>query len=350
LSSFDHQLLLERWLPFTRDLKHLYRERLGPHLHRALRIATHPVSVFVLLQGVCIAVTVLWVVWFLNQNEALQQVERVLGEKNIDHSFGIGLLIAGCILLGVLIVGLIVLFTNAQRIASLNRQQQNFLSSVTHELRSPLASLQLAFDTVRARELGREQRDQLFQYVDRDLSRLKRLVDQILLSAKLDRGMIDLQKVDEVMMKDLVEDVISRASHLDSGITSRISLSCDPELRVRTSKDGISLILGNFLENAVKYSPRGSPITITVAYRDRACQIAVSDQGFGLMPRERKKVFKMFHRSESATSRAIPGTGLGLYIVSTIAKALGGKVWADSRGRNLGSTFYLKVPDLNDRF
>ncbi len=328
-----------------RELRFLIGERIGPMIGRMIRFFTHPVAIFVILQLVCIAVTVLWVVWFVNQDQALNELAQTFGQQNIDRSFGLGLLIAGCILLGVLIVGLIVLFTNAQRQSRLNRQQQNFVSSVTHELRSPLASLQLAFDTIRSRNLEQDVKLKFFEMIDRDLNRLKKLVDQILLSAKLDRGMIDLQKMEEINLRELVAEAVSKASFLDPQLASRVQIHVDPASNVFSTKDGLALILGNFIENAIKYSPRGSLIQVEASCRADRCEFSVKDQGFGLVAREKKKVFRMFHRANAATKHAIPGTGLGLYIVHTIVKSMGGKVWAESDGRNLGSRFCVSIPD-----
>jgi signal transduction histidine kinase len=330
-----------------RELRFLIRERIGPIFGRVIRFLTHPVSIFVILQLVCIAVTVLWVVWFVNQDQALSELAQTFGQQNIDRSFGLGLLVAGCILLGVLIVGLIVLFTNAQRQSRLNRQQQNFVSSVTHELRSPLASLQLAFDTIRTRSLEQEVKQKFFEMIDRDLSRLKKLVDQILLSAKLDRGMIDLQKLEEINLRDLVADAVSKASFLDTQLASRVKIEVDPSNTIFSTRDGLALILGNFIENAIKYSPRGSPIEVSVNCQGERCDFSVKDQGFGLVKGEKKRVFRMFHRANAATKHAIPGTGLGLYIVQSIVKSMGGKVWAESDGRDLGSKFCVSIPGRN---
>lgn len=322
----------------------IYNSVLKPSVSWHFRILTHPIAIFVILQLVCIATSVLWVVWFIDQDAALLQVSQSFSEYNLNRSYGLGLLIAGCILLGVILVGTIFLFVFGLKQSKLNRQQQNFISSVTHELRSPLSSIQLAFETLRLRNLSAAASQQLHTVVLSDIDRLKRLVDQILLSAKLDRGMLDIKKVERLEVKTVINSAITKSSHLQVGLNHRISLECDDALVIESSPDAIDLVLGNLLENAVKYSPRNSPIRIVASDVGKFVRIEVIDQGFGLSPRDFKRVFKMFHRAEVATKKAIPGTGLGLFIVQNIVRSLGGNISVSSLGKDMGSTFTVLLP------
>jgi signal transduction histidine kinase len=309
-----------------------------------LRFFTHPIVVFVLLQLVCIAITVIWVVWFVNQDQALRELSDSLAAANVERNYGLGLLIAGCILLGVVIVGVIILFVEAQRQIIFNRQQQNFVSSVTHELRSPLASLQLAVDTMRARELSAEVQSQLYQVIESDIARLKKLIDQILVSAKLDSGIVNLQNRQAINAQELIAEVVDNLVYADGHLRERVTINCASDLSLFSTREGLVLILSNLIENAVKYSPVESQIEVNVSANVEEIKFAVVDHGFGLQPRELKKVFKMFYRADVTTERAIAGTGLGLYIVKTLATALGGQINAESKGHGLGSTFSFKIP------
>ena len=127
-------------------------------------------------------------------------------------------------------------------------------------------------------------------------------------------------------------------------IAARMKLECAPGLSLRTSRSALNLILNNLIENAVKYSPKGAPITITVDAQKDATRLSVKDHGIGLAPKERRRLFKMFHRSDVAIQKAIPGTGLGLYIVKTAVRVLGGRVWVESEGQDRGSTFHVELP------
>ncbi|NRA65149.1 MAG: HAMP domain-containing histidine kinase [Pseudobacteriovorax sp.] len=311
-----------------------------------LKRLTDPIVVFILLQVVWLAFVVLWVVWFVNQNEAFQQISAILGSSSIQSTTGIMTLVIGSILLGMILVGTVVLFIFTQVQGSLLRQQRSFVSSVTHELRSPLASLQLSFETMQREGLPETVRVKLFNMVQKDIDRLTRLVDRILLSARLDRGILDNRSQLEVFcLKDLIKKTIEETRHLDTSVHERITIHCPDHLKVRSIPMGMSMILGNLIENAIKYSNPGTAINIHVKREDYELRVAVEDQGFGLNSRDQRKVFKMFHRTPRATRNAVPGTGLGLFIVKSMAKALGGRIWVESEGIGKGSTFLVGFPE-----
>lgn len=328
----------------------------NPHVHpwylkrfiSAIKWMTHPIFVFVSLQVVWLAIIILWVIWFLNQKDDIAELANALGTKSIQPSYGIFFLTVGCILLGILLVGTVLLFIFTQRQTNFMRQQQTFLSSVTHELRSPLASLQLSFETLQNHNLPINMRDRLYDMALRDLQRLFRLVDRILLSSRLDRGIIEYENTErQIDLNNLIDTAVDQASYLDQNIQSRMIKKIPENFRLWTSPQAVSLILGNLVENAVKYSPAGTPIMIEAKPQNEGVVISVADQGFGLSAKDKRKLFKMFHRSERMTKKAVPGTGLGLYIVRSTALLLGGKVWAESPGVGLGTTFYVYLPDAN---
>ena len=301
-----------------------------------------PIAVFVILQVVWLSFVVLWVVWFVNQQESFQQISSILGSTALDTTTGIMTLVIGSILLGMILVGTVVLFVYTQVQGSLLRQQRSFVSSVTHELRSPLASLQLSFETMQRDNIPETVRDKLFHMVQRDIERLTRLVDRILLSARLDRGIVDHRsQIETFNLKQLIYKTMEDSRHLDPKIMDRVQVHCPETLEVKTIKMGMSMVLGNLIENALKYSEAGSPILVKVCREDYELKIAVSDSGFGLNSRDKRLIFKMFHRTPRAAKNAVPGTGLGLFIVRSMLKGLGGRIWVDSDGIGKGSTFTI---------
>ncbi|MGE0171729.1 MAG: HAMP domain-containing sensor histidine kinase [Oligoflexales bacterium] len=321
------------------------RTALKRFIVKSLLFATHPIVVFVVLQIVWVAITILWVSWFVDQKESFTEMARHLG-RTTDTTYGLVFLVAGVILLAVILIGTVLLFIFAQRQASLIRQQRNFVSSVTHELRSPLASIQLSIETLQRENVPKPVIEQLFSMVGKDIERLSRLVDQILVSARLDRGLIDVSEAtkEEIYLVDILRKTVEESVHRDPKVQERVSIECPPELMLDTVPLAINLILGNLLENAMNYSPRSTPISIAVTEKDNEVTIGVRDQGFGIEKKDLRKVFKMFHRTKTSTKKAIPGTGLGLYIVKSTVKTLGGKVWAESNGPGQGSVFYVQLP------
>ncbi|MBC7658602.1 MAG: HAMP domain-containing histidine kinase [Chitinophagaceae bacterium] len=316
---------------------------------RVIKRLTHPIVVFVGLQVVWVTIVILWVVWFLGQRQTFDNLKKIIGtSSNLNPTTGIFTLIIGCVLLGIILLGTVVLFVFTQVQSSLIRQQQSFVSSVTHEIRSPLASLQLSFETLQRHKLAEATRDKIFGMVNKDLERLSVLVERILIAGRLDQGIIDYKSShDEIDVKELIQHILEQQVHLDSQLNSRITVDCQNNLILQGSRLGLSIILGNLVENAIKYSPSESPIHILVKIKDYEVWISVEDKGIGLNKKDARKVFKMFHRSPQALARAVPGTGLGLYIVRSIAVSMGGRIWVESEGIGNGTRFTLAVSRSN---
>lgn len=309
-----------------------------------IRFVTHPVFVFVSLQCICIAITVMWVVWFVDQNQAINEVQNTFKGFQWDTSFGLTLLVVGCVLLGMLIVGTIFLFVFAQRQTNFIRKQRNFVASVTHELRSPLASLQLGFETLQKRNVPPEIVTQMYDMARKDILRLSRLVEQILLSSRLDRGLHAGDAFEDLSCHEVIEEALDEQTNQQPNLSHRVKISGDLESSIIAQRATLRIILGNLIENALKYSNDDSPIEISFQKEGKEVQFRVKDYGFGMSKSDCRKVFKMFHRAGIARKKAIPGTGLGLYIVRTLVKNLGGKAWAESPGYGQGSTFFVSLP------
>ncbi len=322
--------------------------RLGAHwvaLLRRFRWVMHPITIFVSLQIVWLAITLIWVIWFVGAQQEIASLAARFGKEFFDSRVTVSTLVVGCVLLGVLLVGTITLFVFGQRQSYQARQHRNFVSSVTHELKSPLASLQLSFETMAARELDAPTSARLMRMIDNDIERLRRLVDQILVAGRLDRGALGFDEdVVDLDFRELINTVQESLIYLDAEFGARLSVEGERGTKVRAPRQALLLILNNLLENAVKYSPKKTKITAACSDGPNETFIYVRDEGHGLDKKDMRRIFKMFHRSESAVKKAIPGTGLGLYIVKSAVQVLGGRVWVESPGRDKGTTFYVSLP------
>ena len=220
------------------------------------------------------------------------------------------------------------------------RQQRNFLLSITHELKSPLAGIRLSLETINRRQLTPEQQR---RFTDQGLSetgRLTSLVEDLLLSARLDssyepnREPLDLRAVAESWIERM------RLKYQD--IKFRLELE-GQELTILADHYGVNSVLSNLLENAVKYIGDGDEVALSVRERGADVQIQVSDNGVGIPEPDRASVFDKFYRVGNEDTRSTKGTGLGLYIVKEVIHAHGGSV---SLRPNLprGSVFEICLP------
>ena len=311
---------------------------------RKLRWVLHPVTIFVGLQVLWVVLIVFWVNWFYEGQNQLAELMKSIGNQVPDTPYQLASLTAGIVLLVLILIGVVFLFVAAVRQASVNRQQRSFVSSVTHELRSPLASLKLFIETLRTRNVDPPTKDQILAMMDTDTERLSRLVDQILVSGRLDRGAMSFGTPEKVDVAALIQTVVTSLKYADPGITERVRVEISGPVFMLIPRPALSLIFSNLLENAIKYSPKGTPILVKISIGRGEFQMQVIDKGLGLERSERRRIFKMFHRADGAIKKAIPGTGLGLYIVRETARVLGGRVSAESEGLGAGAAFTLSIP------
>jgi signal transduction histidine kinase len=319
-----------------------------------LRFLINPISLFVGLQTLSVTTIVLWVVWFSEQEDRLKQLLGTRQWSTLDGGTTVAILVIGCILLGGILVLAAVWFFAGLRQSAMIRQQRNFLSSVTHEVRSPLASIQLALETLGHRNLDPAIRDRLISGAHQDIARMTRLVDQILIASRLDRGItlfaeapetIDLSTWLESVAREAIPGTPPDPQIAEStAAPSRIEVKVKEGVQLRAPAQALRVIVDNLIHNAIKYSPADSKIILRGESQDGKIRISVEDHGMGIDSQEMKQLFKIFRRGERAMTKAIPGTGLGLYIVDSMTRIMGGRVRVESPGLNRGATFTVELP------
>src|SRR5690606_13747625 len=193
---------------------------------------------------------------------------------------------------------------------------QNFLLAVTHELKSPLASVKLYIQTILKRELDREQQKVFLSNSLKDIERLDDLVENVLLSTKLENRAYQLPK--EVFdMSELVEQIIDRLQK-NACKTQVIKADLDEHIKLKADKFAITNVITNLVENAVKYSPACGMIYVKLKEEGGNLIFSVADHGIGIPDEEKRLIFNKFYRVGSEATRKTKGTGLGLYIVRTV--------------------------------
>jgi len=229
----------------------------------------------------------------------------------------------GLFFIACLIWGLRVIRSSAAREVSLARQRRNFMLSITHELKSPIASLRLVLETMIKRNLSPEQRTPLLNNGLKDADRLQNLVESLLLAARLEdnwRPMHEPVRFD-LIAKETVEGLQVRFPESDIRIHIPEGLPA-----VQADKMGLTAIVQNLLENALKYSSENAPVELSAEQVGNKFRFRVADQGQGIPDAEKKAVFDKFYRMGNEETRDTTGTGLGLYIVNQVLKAHGGSI------------------------
>ncbi len=222
-----------------------------------------------------------------------------------------------------LAVGLYIINRSANRAVALARQRRNFMLSITHELKSPIAGMRLVLETLGKRELAREQLEKLCAIGVRDASRLQNLVEDLLLAARLEDNWkphtepVDLAALAREGVSSLQVRFPAARFHL------QIPADLPPML---ADKPGLGSVLHNLLENAVKYAPEGSTVILSAEHAHGKTILQVKDQGQGIPDGEKTAVFEKFYRVGNEETRKTSGTGLGLYIVQQVVRAHGGTI------------------------
>ncbi len=309
-------------------------------VQRRTRWLYHPVTIFLSMQVLWVLLMVIWVRWYLEKHAQLRQMaERLTAETEVERMGWLPLLEGG-ILLALLLAGATVIFIYWSKQHRLNLMQRAFVSNVTHELKSPVASIQLALETMALRQLSPEQMQSFLSMMLDDTERLATLIDRILGAARIEKKRVRYHR-QAVSMRHFVEDVLDQDRHLYEKDGHQVVLEKGGDARVAIDHSAMRTVLGNLIENAARYSPRGTPIRLRLHRDLRSCRLDVIDGGVGIKKKDLKNIFKLFWRGEA--SRA-SGTGLGLYIVRHIVRDHKGKVWASSPGPGRGSTFSISLP------
>lgn len=258
------------------------------------------------------------------------------------------LLLFGIIFFALIIAGMVVNTIFLLRELRHSEQHDSFINAVTHELKTPVASIRLHLETLLRRELPETQKQDFYRLMLSDTDRLTDTVEQVLRAGRAGDKRAGRDKA-EVDFGQLVRDCMdaTRARHhlQPEAIRYEDASNNGNGLRVRGSAEDLRTAVSNVLDNAVKYSGETVDVRVRLETPDeKRIVLRVRDQGVGIPPDDMKRIFKRFYRVTHRSLTHVKGTGLGLFIVRAIAQKHGGKVFAESGGEGQGTTIVIELP------
>jgi signal transduction histidine kinase len=270
----------------------------------------------------------------------------------VFHLRQVAMLIFGVIFFVLIIAGLVLNTIFLVREIRRNEQHDSFINAVTHELKTPIASIRLYLETLQARQVEEAKRREFYQIMLDDSDRLLHTVEQVLRASRAGDHRRHLQPA--VMdLGELVRECLELArtrTHLDENSLRYVESLAGERALVRGDADELRAAVSNLVDNAIKYSDQAVDVSVeVVAMDDKWVAVRVQDRGIGIPRGQLTQVFKRFYRVPLRVTSRVKGTGLGLFIVRSIVSKHGGKTFAESAGEGMGSTFTIQLPRIPER-
>jgi signal transduction histidine kinase len=266
------------------------------------------------------------------------------------HWRQVALLVLGIIFFLLIIAGLVLNTIFLVREIRRNEQHDSFLNAVTHELKTPIASIRLYLETLQTRDIDEARRRDFYRIMLDDSDRLLYTVEQVLRASRTGHRRHPVQQA-IIDLNDLARECLELArqrTHLDTSSLRFVSLVSKGERAlVKGDPDELRAAVSNLIDNAIKYSVEQVDVQVEVSAPDpRHLFVRVTDRGIGIPRDHLKRIFKRFYRVPLRVASRVKGTGLGLFIVRSVIDKHGGRVYAESEGEGCGSTFTIQLPRL----
>lgn len=253
------------------------------------------------------------------------------------------ILVGGCILYVVVSVAMTLIFKNFNSQLRLINMYDTFIANITHELKSPLASIHLHLETLALRDMTQQQRRQFLDLMLTDATRLDSLINAILKISAIEQK------------KDVFEVQVHRADHVIKSVLQEskkhfrlpphaLTISGEADVDCVIDRNALIIVFDNLIDNAIKYTTEPVRINVTLAVTSKTIHVEFKDHGIGIPPREQNRVFNKFHRIADRNSPSVKGSGLGLYWVKEIIRYHAGSISVFSKGEHQGATFTIELP------
>ena len=239
--------------------------------------------------------------------------------------------------------GVYVIFVYWNKQNRLNQMQSNFVASVSHELKSPLASIQLYLETLKYQDVSKADSKDFIETMLSDTTRLSGLIENILQSSKADPKSME-QQTQKIDLGQFLSEVVSDHKRQFEEKKCEVKLQLEASPILILDKKALQMVFNNLIGNALRYSPAGSSLRIHLHRTGRFWDVDFVDKGIGFEKKDMKKVFKKFYRVQNKDTQNIEGAGLGLFISHEIVKNHKGRLKVMSPGRGQGSIFTVSLP------
>ncbi len=262
----------------------------------------------------------------------------------------VALLILGIVFFAVIITGLVLNTIFLVREIRRNEQHDAFLNAVTHELKTPIASIRLYLDTLKTRDVSEEKRREFYDVMLLDSNRLLNTVEQVLQASRTRerKRLLNITEIETGKLLKNCVDIVRRRYNLEKNAI--ILTQTTNVAKISGDSTELQAAFTNLIDNAVKYSDDEPKILINLRnLNEKKIVVKIKDNGIGIPPGELKRIFKRFYRVPNLAAQKSKGSGLGLYIVRSIIKKHKGKIFAESKGEGFGSEFIIQLPTITEK-
>ena len=303
----------------------------------------HPVIVFIVAQLAWLSLVGMWIYLYVFNWIVLKKVGSGISVEIFTDKINLLVLISGFVLLLLILGGMYVIFIFLVKQVDTTKLYDNFIASVTHELKSPLASIQLYLETLKARDIPQDKRQEFIDLMLKDTKRLKNLIDEILELSRIEQrrpGFHFTVEDGADTIRNMIED-LTRGKKIYHG---NLKITSDSSGSIVIDRELFAIVVRNLLDNAFKYSSSDSQVNVHMYCKKNGFVVEFTDRGMGIPVSEQKNIFKKFYRLRNPDIPDVTGSGLGLYIVREIVRHHRSRISIISDGKGRGSTFRINFP------
>lgn len=300
-------------------------------------------AIFILAQIVWLALLGLWIYWYVSNYLIFEKVGEKVSPQIVIDTPNVFPFVGGIVLLVGLSFSMVLIFRHLNVQIRLTRLYDNFIANITHELKSPLSSLQLYLETLNTRNVPPDKQKEFLEQMIRDTARLQKLINTILeisaLESRKNKANFEVYNCCEILNRLLKESAEQFRLKDDT-----IKFNCTANANISIDVSAVKMVIDNLIDNSIKYSTDELKINVSVKTTPKKVEISFTDNGIGIPVKEQKNIFQKFYRIYDADIPNVKGTGLGLYWVKEIIRNHKGKISVKSEGKGKGTTFIIELP------